>query len=158
MSAVPKEGMIRSAKVLRSAKDQPCTAQFPGICNADATTTVWAHLNGHAFGKGAWVKAHDVLGFHACYACHVYYDVGHGTRPLLSDLDLVQMVFRAVCDTWVRLIKMKIIFVPQDPERLSSERPTPKRKPPEARKKITSKTEWPEGRKMQSRGFQKAPV
>jgi hypothetical protein len=153
--------MIRSQKVLRSAKGQPCSARFPGICNADPATTVWAHLNGAAFGKGMGIKAHDVLGFHACFACHSYYDTGHGTTAFLSDDVLLECVLSAVCETWVRLIQANIIIVPLDPERLSSERPVKPRKPKAERRAIpTGKplesrpTNWPEGRKIQSRPFQ----
>jgi hypothetical protein len=120
---------IRSRKVLDSARGQPCSARFPGICNGNPETTVWAHLNGHAFGKGAGIKAHDILGFHACSSCHFYYDVGHGTHPILRDDELIMLVLRGVCDTWVRLIRMGIVIVPLDAERLSSDRPVKPRKP-----------------------------
>jgi len=136
---------IRSAKVLNSAKGQPCSARFPGICCGNPETTVWAHLNGAAFGKGAGIKAHDVLGFHACYACHSYYDVGHGTKPLLSPAELLGYVLSAVCETWVRLIRAGIVIVPLDPERLSQDKPVKPRKPPEQRRKV------PAGRPLESR-------
>jgi hypothetical protein len=128
--------MIRSQKVLRSAKGQPCSARFPGICNGNPETTVWAHLNGGAFGKGLGVKAHDVLGFHACFACHSYLDVGHGTRPILTNDVLLECVLSAVCETYVRLITAGIVIVPLDAERLSADKPTPPRKPKADRAKI----------------------
>jgi hypothetical protein len=123
--------MIRSQKVLRSAKGQPCSARFPGICNGNPETTVWAHLNGGAFGKGLGVKAHDVLGFHACFACHSYLDVGHGTRPILSNDTLLECVLSAVCETYVRLIRAGIVIVPQDvaaPKTIKSRKPRAERK------------------------------
>jgi hypothetical protein len=138
-----REEPIRSDKVLRSAKGQPCTARFPGICCNDDATTVWAHLNGARFGKGVMIKAHDILGFHACYACHYYFDVGHGTRPLLSDEELVTYVLGAVCETYVRLVRAKIIIVPLDPERLSSERKIKPRKRPEERAKVAHRRREP---------------
>lgn len=128
--------MIRSQKVLRSAKGQPCSARFPGICNGNPETTVWAHLNGGAFGKGLGVKAHDVLGFHACFDCHRYLDVGHGTRPILSNDVLLECVLSAVCETYVRLIVAGIVIVPLDAERLSADKPIPPRKPKRQRKAI----------------------
>lgn len=153
-----REEPIRSDKVLRSAKGQPCSARFPGVCCADPETTVWAHLNGTKFGKGAMLKAHDILGFHACYACHFYYDVGHGTRPLFSNEDLIGYVLAAVCETYVRLVRAKIIIVPLDPERLSNDKPTKPRKPVGERAKIAasarpiqSRNDWPAGRKIPSR-------
>jgi hypothetical protein len=156
MTAIPKDGMIRSTKVLRSAKGQPCAGRFPGICNGNPETTVWAHLNGHRFGKGAGLKAHDILGLHLCADCHRYLDTGHGTRPLISNETLLECVLRGVCETWVRLIKANIVIVPLDPERLSSERPVKPRKPPEQRRPIPvgrpleSRSDWPKGRKLQS--------
>ena len=144
--------MIRSAKVLRSARGQPCTARFRGICNSNPETTVWAHLNGHAFGKGAGVKAHDVLGFHACAACHAYYDVGHGTKPLLSEAELLTSILEAVTTTWVRLIRAGIVFVPEDAPKPFDSRPVKPRKPRDQRARLrASKKEWPTGRKLQSR-------
>jgi hypothetical protein len=131
-----REEPIRSDEVLRSSKGQSCSARFPGICCGDDATTVWAHLNGARFGKGAMIKAHDILGFHACFACHSYYDVGHGTRPLLSSEQLLQCVLGAVCETYVRLVRAKIVTVPQDTERLVSDRVTKPRKPPKQRAKV----------------------
>lgn len=130
--------MIRSQKVIASAKGAPCSARFPGICNGDPETTVWAHLNGGAYGKGMGVKAHDVLGFDACDRCHAYYDVGHRTSPQISTDTLLECVLGAVCESYVRRIVSGIIIVPLDPERLSSDRPVPARKPPGQRGKIQS--------------------
>jgi hypothetical protein len=120
---------------------------------------VFAHLNGAAFGKGMGIKAHDVLGFHACMECHWYYDVGHGTQALLDNDTLLECVLSAVCETWVRLIVGGIVIVPLDPERLSSERQVLPRKPKGERKpvpnnpdrKLQSKSEWPIGRKIPAR-------
>jgi hypothetical protein len=139
--------MIRSRKVLNSAKGQPCSARFPGICNGNAETTVWAHLNGAAFGKGMGIKAHDVLGFHACFDCHSYYDTGHGTKPLLTNDELLGYILSAVCETWVRLITSGIVVVPVDVETPRAERPTKPRLPKADRKQIKGRTEIP------SRGF-----
>lgn len=128
--------MIRSQKIIGAARGAPCSARFPGICNGNAETTVWCHLNGAKFGKGAGVKAHDVLGFDGCSSCHAYYDVGHGTRPLISTDTLLECVLSAVCESYVRRIVLGVIIVPRDPERLSSERPVKPRKPPEQRAKV----------------------
>ena len=137
--------MIRSRKVLDSARGQQCSARFPGICNGDSSTVVFAHLNGAAFGKGMGVKAHDVLGFHACADCHSYYDVGHGTKAWIDDAAMLECVLSAVCETWVRLIRSGVVVVPMDAERLSLDKPVPPRKPKGQRKAV------PAGRKLQSR-------
>ena len=142
-----REKPIRSRKVLGSAKGQACTARFPGICNSNPETTVWAHLNGFAFGKGMGQKAHDVLGFHSCSECHRYLDVGHGTNPLISNDTLLECVLSAVCESYVRLIVSGVVIVPLDAERLSSERPVPARKPAAERIRIPSNPD----RKIQSR-------
>lgn len=150
--------MIRSRKVLDSARGQPCSARFPGICCGDPATTVWAHLNGHAFGKGAGIKAHDILGFHACFACHAYYDTGHGTRPLMSDADLTWAVLGAVTETWVRLIKAGIVIVPLDAEKPTHERPAKPRKPKAERQAIPARADaWPKGRAIPSRPMRSKP-
>jgi hypothetical protein len=128
--------MIRSAKVLRHAKGQQCTARFPGICNGNPETTVFCHLNGAAFGKGMGIKAHDVLGFFGCSDCHAYYDTGHGTKAWLDDATLMECLLEAVCQTWVTLISDGIVIVPLDAERLSSERQVKPRKPREQRARI----------------------
>lgn len=129
--------MIRSRKILDSAKGQTCSLRFPeGICGANPETTVWAHLNGARYGKGAGIKAHDILGAHACDRCHAYLDVGHGTKPLISNETLLECVLGGVTETWVRLIAMGLVVVPRDPERLSSERPVKPRKPVGERKAI----------------------
>ena len=144
--------MIRSQKVLRSAKGQPCAFRFPGICQGGTETTVWAHLNGGRFGKGMGIKAHDILGFHACFACHTYYDTGHGTKPLMSDAELLWAVLGAVTETWVRLIAAGIVLVPMDAEKPAPERPIPARKPKAERAAIPQRKDpWPKGQKLQSR-------
>jgi len=140
--------MIRSRKVLNSAKGQLCSVRFPGICkDTTGETTVWAHLNGHAFGKGMGMKAHDVLGFHACFDCHTAYDTA---RTGLDAATLLECILSAVCETWVRLINAGIVFVPQDATVPHHDKPTPPRKPKAERKPITGRTQ------IQSRGFDKS--
>lgn len=134
--------MIRSRKILDHARGQVCQLALPGICCWDKETTVFAHLNGAAFGKGAGIKAHDFAGFFACDRCHMAYDLHtHG----LDDGVMTAAILRAVISTWLILIRDGIIIVPQDIERPFMERKVKPRKPPEQRAKI------------QSRGFQKRP-
>lgn len=130
--------MIRSKKVLNSARGQPCTYRFPGICGGNPETTVWSHLNGFRFGKGMGMKAHDILGAHACFECHAYLDTGHGTKPRISNETLLECVLGGVTETWVRLIQMGIVIVPLDAKKLSSERPIKPRKQKGGRKAINS--------------------
>lgn len=149
--------MIRSQAVLDSARDAPCSARFPGICNGDPATTVWCHLNGHAFGKGAGIKAHDIAGFAGCSACHAYYDVGHGTRPLISTDTMLECVLNAVVESYVRLIVAGVVKVPQNKTKPASERPVKPRKPVEQRQKINGSRAFQPGRKLQSRPMRTKP-
>src|SRR5690606_20693239 len=144
--------MIRSRKILDSARGQTCTFRFPGIWNTAPATTVWAYLNGGRFRKGMGRKAHDILGAHACFACHTYLDTGHGTKPRISNETLLECVLGGVTETYVRLVKMGLVIIPLDAERLSSERPVKPRKPPQQRTPIPqpAKPRWPQGRKINS--------
>lgn len=49
----------------------------PGVCCGDAATTVLAHSNAGANGKGLAMKADDALGSAwACFTCHTWLDQG----------------------------------------------------------------------------------
>lgn len=134
---------LRSQKYLRGAKGSPCTFMGP-TCNGNPETTVFAHLNGAAFGKGKGIKAHDIAGLDCCFACHSYVDVGHGTKPLLTEAEFYWHLLRGVVLTVLNRAQRQIIIVPLDAEHLSSSKPTPARKPKEQRTKIPArKTEWP---------------
>lgn len=145
--------MIRSSKILRHARGQACSMQLPGICSGNPETTVFAHLNG--FGKGMGIKTHDVLGFFSCDQCHQYYDVGHGTKPQMSNDYLLEAVLSAVCKTWVKLIADGVVVVPQDPA------PKPRGIKPKAQRgpsrPIQTASNWPPKgtRKIQSRPMRK---
>lgn len=93
-------------------------------------------------------KAHDILGFHACFSCHTAYDQHLHT---LSDAEMTEYLFRAVCETLVKIVQGGVVFVPVDREQLSSEKPIKPRKPKDRRVKIQrpAKTQWPK------RGFGK---
>lgn len=133
-----KEPVIRSEKYRRGANGAPCRFRGP-TCNADPSTSQFAHANGAAFGKGAMIKAHDVAGLDACSACHHYIDVGHGTNPLISEAEFWRLMCRGLVETMVDRIRRGIVSLPLDPERLSHDRPTPPRKPPEQRAKINNR-------------------
>lgn len=137
--------MIRSRKILNHAKGQPCQLALPGICGHDPETTVFAHLNGAAYGKGAGVKAHDIAGFFSCHKCHMAYDLHEYT---ITGEELL----RAVIGTWLILIEDGIIHVPQDIVTPMMDRPTKPRKAKEKRKAIPSPANhvWP-SRKFETR-------
>lgn len=144
-----KEAPIRSEKYRRGAKGAPCRFRGP-TCNCDPSTSQFAHANGAAFGKGAGIKAHDIAGIDACSDCHHYIDVGHGTNPLISDAEFWKLIARGIVETMVDRIRRNIVIIPLDPERLSSERPAPMRKPKDQRAPINGRSEWPRGRKIKS--------
>lgn len=149
--------MIRSRKLLDTAKGAECAARFPGICCGDPETVVWCHLNGHAYGKSLGNKAHDILGFHGCRTCHAYTDIGHHTNPILSDAEYWEGILRAVCTTYVRVVELGVVTVPQGPVTPLLSRPVkPRRAKPERTaivsapfQKPTTKRSWPK-RKMGS--------
>lgn len=144
--------MIRSRKVLDSAKGQPCAFRFPGICQGGTETTVWAHLNGARYGKGAGIKAHDILGGHACFHCHSYLDTGHGTKPQMGHDTFLECVLGGVTETLVRLIVSGLVSVPQDKPKASHGAPVKPRAPRSERTPIPQrKTAWAKGAKIPSR-------
>lgn len=143
--------MIRSQKIIDTARGAECAFRFPGICQGGTETTVWAHLNGARYGKGAGIKAHDVLGGHACFWCHSYLDTGHGTKPQMGNDTFMECVLGGVTETLVRLIVSGVVSVPQDKPKAGHAAPVKARKPPEQRAKINSRTEWPKAQKLQSR-------
>lgn len=69
--------------ITESARGQQCQIRLEGICNHDPETTVLAHANGSAAGKGIGMKAIDVLSAYSCSACHDEYD--RRTRKLEKD-------------------------------------------------------------------------
>jgi len=64
---------FRSSKLLKSAQGQPCA-----FCLMNDGTTVPAHVNLVALGKGKGIKAPDFFTVRACQQCHDLYD---GRRP-----------------------------------------------------------------------------
>ena len=75
--AAPKNPPGRNAAYRELARDKPCMLQIPYVCSHDPQTTVLAHSNSQAHGKGMGLKADDAIGsVWACYACHTWIDQG----------------------------------------------------------------------------------
>jgi len=127
--------MIRSKKILRHARGQPCLLALPG-CNCDPETTVFAHLNGGAFGKGMGQKASDIAGMFAGFQCHSRYDL---CQTGLPEAELNAALLKAVIATWEILIRDGIIIVPIDVEPALNDRPIKPRKAKEDRAKIAGR-------------------
>ncbi len=132
-------GPFRSRKVLAHAKGQPCTLRFPGICFGDNETTVPAHIRDRH--KGMGVKASDHSIAFACNLCHNYLDIGHGTKPRITEASMLRCVIGGMQETWAILIADGIIVFPHDAPRAHQVLP---RKPKEQRKAIPA-------RKLESR-------
>jgi hypothetical protein len=76
----PKEPRQRNPYLLKMAQGEPCLLRVPGVCNGDSDTTVAAHSNQSAHGKGKAMKAHDWASVWACSACRCWLDVSVATR------------------------------------------------------------------------------
>lgn len=126
---------IRSRKLLDSARGQPCTLEFVGVCSHDPETTVSAHIHDEQFGKGQ--KADDTSTVHACDRCHMFLDWGWVGK---ISLELRHWhIIRAMQRTLRNRIERGLVVVPLDPERLSHDKPVKPRKPKAQRKPIQSR-------------------
>lgn len=72
----------RSKKLLASSEGQSCV-----ICG-DVGSTVSAHANSVALGKGTGIKCPDFYVAHLCHTCHALYDgrAGRLTKAEKEDL------------------------------------------------------------------------
>ena len=68
------------SKITESARGQECQVRISWVCNRNSETTIWAHANGLAAGKGRGLKAPDILGSYCCSSCHDVVD-GRVSRP-----------------------------------------------------------------------------
>lgn len=71
-----------------AARGRECQVRLPGVCNFNAETTVLAHARLAGI-TGAGQKAPDVIGAHACSACHD--EIDRRTRVL--EADFVRLAF-----------------------------------------------------------------
>lgn len=62
------------------ARGEDCTAMIPGVCNFNPETTVLAHSNLMADGKGMGYKSDDSSGIFCCSSCHSFLDQGKATK------------------------------------------------------------------------------
>lgn len=87
-------------KLRDMAKHYPCQH-----CGADHGTTVAAHANGHEYGKGGAIKAHDAFIAFMCHDCHTWLDTGKGRDPtgVWDDTEKKEVWRRAHDKTLLRL-------------------------------------------------------
>lgn len=140
---------IVSTKYRDGARGQPCTLRIPGVCTGGGEDTVFAHIRDDHTGRS--IKASDISGCDACFACHEVFD-RRAKAPyvgLLNDMDWLCIALRGLQRTLENRIARGLLFLTQDVVKARHERPTPKRKPPAERKrippgpKLTTRSNWP---------------
>lgn len=98
------------SKIRQSAKGEECQIRIPGVCNGNPETTVWAHANGSAAGKGIGMKSPDILGAYACSFCHDAYD-RRGTKLGGHPRQAIELMFWQGHARSVRILLDKGILV-----------------------------------------------
>lgn len=93
---------FRSPKLLKAARDQACT-----LCGS-VGTTVPAHANSVALGKGTGIKAPDYYHAHLCQSCHDLYD---GRQGQLSREEREGLWMRAYLRTVARWFEQGHVVV-----------------------------------------------
>ena len=93
---IEKRQPVRSQKLRRSARGQPCVLRIPGRCNGDPDTTVLAHAP--LGGRGMARKASDVHAVFACSGCHAVLD-GHIKADDVPLEELWECVIRGIAET-----------------------------------------------------------
>jgi hypothetical protein len=86
---------VRSPKILRAVRGWPCQ-----WCYREDGTTVAAHYNGSAGGKGMGIKASDALIAGMCRRCHAEVD----TSPWMTGRQR-ELVWRVAHDRTRRIIE-----------------------------------------------------
>lgn len=74
--AVRKTTPYRNPALLEMARGRHCLMRIPGVCVGATETTVAAHSNLLAHGKGKGRKADDCYSVCSCFACHWWLDNG----------------------------------------------------------------------------------
>ncbi|MEO8297067.1 MAG: nuclease domain-containing protein [Burkholderiales bacterium] len=73
----PKSPRQENQHLRDMARKHACQMLWaPGCLGDDDSTTVMAHENSLAAGKGMGLKAHDHIAVYACFACHAALDQG----------------------------------------------------------------------------------
>lgn len=74
---LPDKNMYRDPDLLKLAKGEKCLLQVSDQClGEEGSTTVAAHSNLMAHGKGKGLKAEDCFTVWACHKCHTIFDQG----------------------------------------------------------------------------------
>lgn len=100
--SLTKQPVVVSEKLRKSAKGQPCTFRFAGICNGNPETSVLCHIPCGMRGTG--MKGPDVVAAIGCSACHKALDEHPWT---VDQADVV----RALAETWIYWLRQGLIKV-----------------------------------------------
>lgn len=76
VAASPKKPRAENRALLDLAAGKPCLVQVRGVCKQRTETTIAAHSNKAAHGKGKSIKAHDYYSVWCCFECHIWLDQG----------------------------------------------------------------------------------
>lgn len=101
---------VRSEKLMKAARGQPCSLRLPGICNHDDSTTVHGHLPG--IGKSARSKVSDIHAAHVCFACHAAIDNHAFEKRGLTSAIVLDAMLRGLAETQARWVLDGLLIVP----------------------------------------------
>lgn len=94
---------MKTSKLRKSAKNQPCQVRIPGVCSYESDTVCLAHLPG----AGWALKSLDIHGAYCCQKCH---DVLDGRVKSLYKKDELKLYhLEAVIRTQEIMVKDNLI-------------------------------------------------
>lgn len=88
----------RNTALLRSADGQPCANRRCGAIG----TTVAAHINSVAHGKGVGIKAPDYYTAHLCEVCHALVDGRLGKLTKEEKRELWMEAYLVTVERWFK--------------------------------------------------------
>jgi len=100
---------LRSKAIRNAAKGEMCTLQFPGLCNFDPETTVFAHYPDEVHGIGQ--KGSDLNGGFACSACHDIIDRRNRAYEAFTEAQLEKAMRRSMKRTLEGLVELGVIEI-----------------------------------------------
>lgn len=91
--------MYRNPDLLKLARGEECLLQIHNQClGTEGSTTVAAHSNKMAHGKGKSIKADDCYSVWACYPCHSLFDQGKLSSEQLDNA--WRIAFERQLESW----------------------------------------------------------
>ena len=99
---------ISSPAYVAASRGQPCRLRIPSVCTGGGEDTVFAHIRDIHTGRS--IKASDISGADACFACHTKFD-GQSGPPLELD-DWRYYALRGLQETLENRIGRGILKLP----------------------------------------------